>query len=299
MKYEKKPFSCEEHVEILKDRGLKIPNEERAIKYLNTVGYFRLTGYMYHLQENDGTHKFKGEVSFDDIINLYQFDKKLRGIINEYLERVEVALRAKLTNYFSVNHGFFWLANKDLFADLVLYGGIIDEITEDFVDPQESFLKSFKLKYTSESFPPSNMALETLTMGKLTRLYKALKNDTEKMQIASDFNVPSSILTSWIIYLTNVRNICAHHARLWNKRVTADQPLIPSREKYKFKGEITSNFHIAIYGIISLINRLLSSFNPENSFIKRIEQIIEEHNIDTSLMGFPENWKKVATWHNE
>jgi abortive infection bacteriophage resistance protein len=88
------------------------------------------------------------------------------------------------------------------------------------------------------------MALETLTMGKLTRLYKALKNDTEKMQIASDFNLPSSILTSWIIYLTNVRNICAHHARLWNKRVTADQPLIPSREKYKFKGEITSNFFI-------------------------------------------------------
>lgn len=299
MKYEKKPFSCKQHVEILKERGLKIPNEERAIKYLNTVGYYRLTGYMYHLQEKDGSHKFKGEVSFDDIINLYQFDKKLRFIINEYLERIEVALRAKLTNYFSVNYGFFWLTNKDLFANLEIYGSIINDITADFVSPQESYLKSFKLKYTSEPFPPSNMALETLTMGKLTRLYKALKNDEEKMQIARDFNLPSNILTSWIIYLTNVRNICAHHARLWNKRVTADQPLIPSREKYKFKGEITPNFHITIYGIISLINRLLSSFNPGNSFIQRIEQIIEEHKIETSLMGFPENWKQVATWHNK
>lgn len=73
---------------------------------------------MYHLQENDGSHQFKGKVSFDDIISLYQFDKKLRVIVNEYLERIEVAMRAKLTNYFSLNHGFFWLRNKDLFADL-------------------------------------------------------------------------------------------------------------------------------------------------------------------------------------
>jgi abortive infection bacteriophage resistance protein len=298
MKYEKEPFSCEKHIEILKKRGLDVVDNERAIKYLNSVGYFRLTGYMYHLQEKDGSHRFKGKVSFDDIISLYQFDKKLRVVINEYLERIEIAMRAKLTNNFSLNHGFFWLTNKNLFADLGIYETIIDEITETFVSPQESYLKSFKRKYTSEPFPPSNMALETLTMGKIARLYKCLKNDNEKMQIAKDFNLPSNILTSWIIYLTNVRNICAHHARLWNKRVTADQPIIPAREKYKFKGEITPEFHITVYGIISIINRLLSSFNPKNSFISKIEAIIEQHNVDTSLMGFPNNWKKVATWRN-
>lgn len=215
------------------------------------------------------------------------------------MERIEVAMRAKLTNYFSLHHGFFWLRNKDLFADLGIYQNIIQEITETFVDPQESYLKSFKRKYTSEPFPPSNMALETLTMGKIARIYKGLKNDEEKMQIARDFNLPSNILTSWIIYLTNVRNICAHHARFWNKRVTADQPLIPSREKYKFKGEVTPDFHVTMYGIISIINRLLSSFNPKNSFTAKIEVIIEEHHIDTSLMGFPDNWKEVAVWRNE
>jgi abortive infection bacteriophage resistance protein len=299
MKCEKEPFSCEKHIEILQNRGLEVTDTERAIKYLNSVGYFRLTGYMYHLQENDGSHQFKGKVTFDDIINLYQFDKKLRVIINEYLERIEVAMRAKLTNYFSIKYGFFWLTNKNLFADLTIHQSIINEITETFLNPQESYLKSFKRKYTSEAFPPSNMALETLTMGKITRLYKSLKNDTEKMQIAKDFNLPPNILTSWIIYLTNIRNICAHHSRLWNKRVTADQPIIPSREKYKFNGEITPNFHITIYGVISIINRLLSSFNPKNSFIAKIEAIIEEHNIDTSLMNFPNNWKEVATWRNE
>lgn len=299
MKYPKSPLSTEQHIQLLKDRGLVITDDERASKYLNNVGYFRLTGYMYHLQTRDGKHSFTTKVSFDDIINLYQFDKKLRAIVMEYMERIEVAVKAKLTNKYSLNHGFFWYTNDALFADKGIYHSINSEIAETFTNPQEGFLKSFKFNYKDEVSPPSNMALETLTLGKLSRLYKGLNNDVEKGEIASEFNCASVILTSWLIYLTNVRNVCAHHSRLWNKKITADRPTIPAREKFKFNGTMTDDFNTTMYGIISIINRLLLSFNTENHFIEKIETLIEEYSIETIFMGFPEDWKTDAHWRKE
>lgn len=297
MKYSKKPFTIDDHINILKERKLIISSEERAIKYLNSIGYFRITGYMYHLQ-NSTTNEFRDGVTFDSIINLYKFDKKLRAIIIEYLERIEVALRAKMTNQYSLEYGFFWYRDDSLYADKDTHELINGEIEKSFENPQENFLRSFKFKYTSETHPPSNMALEILTLGKLSRLFKGLNNDQIKSNISSEFNLPPTTLSSWFIYLTNVRNVCAHHSRLWNKKITADRPSIPTRQKFKFHGEITDDFNTTMYGIISMIYRLLNSFNKENMFIEKIEALIEEYSVDTSLMGFPEKWKKTATWHN-
>jgi abortive infection bacteriophage resistance protein len=299
MKYDKLPRSSEECITILEERGLIIENRERAIKYLNNVGYFRLTGYMFHLQCNDGTHNFNKDTKFDDIINLYQFDKKLKAVISEYLERIEICLRAKLTDKYSQEYGFFWYINRDIYVDFDIYNIINAEITDAFNDPKEQFLRAFKRKYTSETNPPSNMALEILSLGKLARLYKGLKNEKGKTEIANEFNLPSSTLTSWIVYLANVRNICAHHSRLWNKKVTADRPVLPNREKYKFKGENFDDTNTTLYGIISIANRLLSSFNSPNSFIEKIEMLIDENSIDATLMGFPTNWKETANWKME
>ena len=217
----------------------------------------------------------------------------------EYMERIEVAIKAKLTNKYSLNHGFFWYKNETLYADKTIHFFINKEIANSFIAPQEGFLKSFKFNYKDEGSPPSNMALETLSLGKISRLYKELSNDVEKVQIALEFNCSSSILTSWLIYLTNVRNVCAHHSRLWNKKITADRPTIPFREKFKFNGTMTNDFNTTMYGIISIINRLLISFNSENHFIEKIDSLIDEYSIKTELMGFPEDWKMNAHWRKE
>lgn len=299
MKYPKRPYSSQEHIALLEERGLKIPSQERAERYLDNVGYFRLTGYMFHLQTTDGNHKFFSEASFDDIINLYQFDKKLRAIVIEYMERIEIAVKAKLTNKYSLRDGFFWYTKKELYADANIYMTVNEKIAKAFAQPQEGFLKAYKFKYPSEPSPPSNMALETLTLGNLSRLYKGLDNNEIKIEIATEFGLASSTLTSWLIYLTNVRNICAHHSRLWNKKITADRPSIPNRKNYKFNGTMTNDFNTTMYGVISIMNRLLLSFNPDNRFILKIEKLIAEYAIDTFFMGFPANWKTDAHWHKE
>ena len=252
---------------------------------------------MYHLQSNDGKHNFDGSTTFDQIVLNYHFDKKLRSIFSEYLERIEVCLRAKLTNYFSLNHGFFWYCDDELYVDKTVHTSINEEIASIYNEPQERFLKSFKAKYTLEIMPPSNMAMEVLTLGKLTNLFRGLANKEEKQNIASDFGLPPTVLSTWFIFLSIIRNICAHHGRLWNRKLTAYKPTIPNRKKFKFPGELPANFNQTVYGAISIIDRLLSNTNSTNNFTKKIEDLLNEFpHINTHYMGFPADWKDVAPW---
>ena len=252
---------------------------------------------MYHLQNRDGEHEFKDNTTFNDIILHYNFDKKLRFIVAEYLERIEVALRARLTDNFCENNGFYWFTNYALYDDKEVYDIINSEISEKFKNPQERFLKHFKSKYTSETLPPTNMALEILSLGKLSRLYKGLKNNEEKVKIAQDFGIPTIILSSWLVFLNNIRNICAHHGRLWNRGLTADRFTIPNRKKNKFNGHVTDDFNTTMYGTISIINKLLKEINPTNRFTSRIENLLMDYPvINTTYMGFPNDWKENAPW---
>lgn len=144
----------------------------RAERYLNNVGYFSLSGYMGHL--HDANYSFIENTSFENIISLYQFDKKLKAIIVEYLECIEVAIKAKLSNKFTLQYGFFWYLEHSLFADKEIFTFIQKSVKETFDGAKEGFLYKFKSNYPLETFPPSAMALEILSFGKLANLYSGL-----------------------------------------------------------------------------------------------------------------------------
>ncbi len=301
MRYTKPPLKISQIISLLKSRNLLINDEERAAKHLKNISYFRLTGYMYHLQEKDGSHLFFDDTTFNDIILHYKFDEKLRSLISIYLERIELSMRAKISDKFSESYGFFWYNDSQHYADISTMDFIVDEIKSTFENPQDQFLKSFKNKYISESLPPSNMAVEILTFGKLARLYQGLKNEEEKREIAKEFNLPSSILSNWLRSLTIVRNICAHHSRLWNRRLSAYPPRIPNRPKYRFHGELPIRFNSSIYGTLSIIDRLLFAIYPENKFISKIILLIDDYDktVNINHMGFPENWKTEPAWKKQ
>ncbi|WP_285059188.1 Abi family protein [Pedobacter ginsengisoli] len=312
MRYTKPALSIPEQIELLKSRGLIIDDHLRVEKYLRSIGYYRLSGYMYHLQLADGSHRFKTDVSFDDVIATYQFDKKLRYLISEYLERIEVATRTLLTNEFSITHGFYWYADPDRYIKPIKIGAypdgadrmsmdihqyICDYVKHYFSAPSELFLKKFKNTYTAEAFPPSNMAMEILTMGKLSRLYAQLKKEPETQNVALAFHLPIHVFSSWFTYLTNVRNVCAHHSRLWNRKITADRFVIPNRKALQFNGTLPDDFNTSMYGILSIMIRLLGAFNPHNNLLKKFQNLMAEYpQINISYMGFPADWEKNPAW---
>lgn len=320
MYYKKPATEIQKQIEILIDRNLAIPSKERASKYLKTVGYYRLSGYMYHLQQADSSHIFKDGTDFDDIINTYTFDKKLRFLTLSYLERIEVAMRSLIINTYSVEHDFFWYKDSIHFdkppeipldisekvdsGKIVLprkyintHNYIMDSISDGFKTSSNLFITNFKRKYTSESLPPCNMVLELVSMGCISRMYDSLVNSKEKQKIAAEFDLAHNLLSSWLIYLTNVRNICAHHSRLWNRKMTADRFLIPTREKFKFKGSVPDNFDSTYYGALSIMIRLLNKINPSNSLLCKFHSLLKEYpKINVQFMGFPIDWEENPAW---
>lgn len=285
MRYSKKALTIDEQIELLEKRNLAIDDPDKARRYLESVSYYRLSGYMFHLQDKKDGTKFKEDTSFNDIINLYKFDKQLRGVFLEYLERIEVCFRTRVLNTYSIPNGFYWLGKGEYFlskADLRDERGevlgyqnyVLKSIDESFVAPKEQFIKAFRNKYTSEQRPPENMAFEILSFGKMIKLYTCLKNDDLKNSVAGDFGLPNGkMLVNWLLFLNDVRNVCAHHSRLWNRKFTANKLIFPSRRKNKIEGNIPEHSNSNLYGAIITINHLLSSFNPSNTFTKRVEKL--------------------------
>ncbi|MCL2176036.1 MAG: Abi family protein, partial [Treponema sp.] len=115
--YTKLPLTIQEHIELLKARGLKIPDEEKATRYLQNISYFHLSGYMYPFLADKKQHQYKTGSSFDDIINLYRFDRELRVLIFSTIEKIEVAIRAQISNHFTVEtKNPFWYTDVNNFS---------------------------------------------------------------------------------------------------------------------------------------------------------------------------------------
>jgi len=100
--FTKPPLSVQEQIELLKARGLRIPDEQRVARYLRNISYYRLSGYMYPFLTDTKRHRYKNGTTFEDILNLYRFDRELRILIFAAIEKIEIAFRAQIINHYSV-----------------------------------------------------------------------------------------------------------------------------------------------------------------------------------------------------
>lgn len=171
MKYQKQPLSIVEQINKLEGRGLIFKDKNLAAEYLNNISYYRLRAYTYPFQENDDPsmdHQFIREnISFQDIIDLYVFDRRLRSLVFNELEKVEVAVRTKLSQIYSENtKDSHWYENADLFDPAVFktdgnrdtfFNSIENDIRADVERSNEDFIKHYHAKYNEPNMPPSWM----------------------------------------------------------------------------------------------------------------------------------------------
>ena len=109
-RYDKPALDENELIECHIERGLIIKDRNRAARYLRHIGYYRLSPYTIPFQADRTTHSFKSGTTFDDILYIYVFDRQLRLLTMDALERVEVAVRAAVSNTMSTHGegGAFW-----------------------------------------------------------------------------------------------------------------------------------------------------------------------------------------------
>ena len=293
--YLKPPLSVQEHIELLKSRGLHISDEERATRYLQNISYYHLSGYMYPFLADKKQHQYKPNSCFDDIINLYLFDRELRVLIFSTIEKIEIAIRAQITNNFSVNSkNPFWYTDINNFSLESEHKDFLNNVSSYVKRSSDVFIKHFFDTY-SDPYPPIWIVLEVLSMGQLSILYHITKRSASRKTIAKYFGVKEPIMANWLHTLIYIRNICAHHARLWNKslRIPIKLPKVTDRTWL-----ISSNLsNDKIYVVLAVIAYFLDIITPNNTFRNKLKDLLAKYpNIDVTAMGFPVDWKNEPFW---
>jgi len=302
--YTKPALTYQEKIHQLKSRGLYIEDEAKALHLLQNISYYRLSGYWYPMIEHPKhEHQFKAEASFEQAFKLYCFDRELRQLVLKELEKIEVAVRAQLIYQLSIQFGAFWYQEPNLFRDRAKFEKCLDKLKLETSRSDEEFITFFKQKY-NEELPPSWMILEISSFGNLSNIYSNLKKNKTKRNIAAYFRVDDGTLASWLHCFTYIRNVCAHHARFWNRQLSI-QPRIPNYPKNQFLEVIYEfdsygkrrNLNNKPYFVLSMIIYLLNIVNPGHSFLYKFNELLEKYpNVDLKAMGYPVNWENEPLW---
>lgn len=296
MKYNKLPLSISEQVLKLKSRGLRFNNESKAENYLSNISYYRLRAYSYPFQDNTSDdHHFTKDVSFEQLIELYVFDRKLRLLIFDGIEKIEIAFRSQTINHLALYHGSHWQLKPELYRDPMRFANHLDSLQKEIDRSNEAFIEHYKNKYTNPSEPPCWMSLEVSSMGLLSKIFQNLKKGPAKNAITDHFGLTDvSVIENWMMCFSTLRNICAHHGRIWNRRLISIK--LPTHPLYPFLSN-TRIYTNKLYATLSCIEYVLKIISPSNTLNCRVVELMKTCPLaQESEMGFPPNWKEEEIW---
>lgn len=289
--FDKPALSIEEQIALLKNRNLILNDTQTVAHYLATIGYYRLMIYFkpFFISAKNSDGGFKSNTHFSDILGLYIFDRELKLLVTDALERVEVSFRTAISNAMSLKYEPHWYLNSDLFAKQHLHQAFLDEIKIHLKRSHEDFIKTYYTKYHHPEHPPSWMVMECISFGTVSKMYSNIKDRAVRKTIGDTLGQFSEIIKSWMRALTYTRNLCAHHSRLWN-RFFVNKPQITIK-LHSSKNE--SPFYLQAY----IINMLLKHISPDNHWKKKLFELFSEHpQILFSEMGFASDWKNDPFW---
>lgn len=302
MIYEKNAISIDVHIEKLKERGLIITNVDLAKKYLSHISYYRLGGYWWPMQKDKESHQFKPKSTFKNVIRIYNFDAELRLLIFDVIEKIEISLRTKLIYHLSHQFDPWWFQNTSNFQDSPALVKSLEKIREEVERSKDVFIKEHKKKYNKDlRFPPAWKTLELSSFGGLSKLYGNLKNNIKsKDTIAEEFGaVNHTYLPSWLQSIAQIRNLCAHHSRLWNKNLPGTVKLLKSPPNNWIEDVPGQHEFQKLYIHLCLMRYLLNTIVPNNDFSQKLVALMDNYdNIDPNALGFKPNWKEEALWKN-
>ena len=296
MIYSKPALTFDQQVELLVSRGMTGDRDLMRTR-LATVNYYRLSGYWYPFRNPDDS--FKAGTSFELVWSRYVFDRRLRLLVMDAIERFEVAMRTQLAHHHAIHHGPFAYALDPTSRPKMErkeYVGFYSKILEELSRSKEPFVTHFYKKYGDvHDVPPIWEAVEVMSFGNVVTLYK---NTTHKVKqdVATVFNVPDTVLDSWLLTLNTVRNICAHHARLWNRELGV-KPLIPRYPQWHEPVKIPND---RVFGILTICKHCLNCVAPQSKWPTHLNKLLTDYpDIPRDSMGIPANWTESPIWKGD
>lgn len=283
LKNQQPPLTVSEQIENLKSLGLVIENEEYAASLLNDISYFRIIkAYSLGLKPKNGNY-FSG-VSFDQIVELYKFNSRLRQALFPIIEQIEVNLRCRMANYFSNKYGVLGYEDANNFANPKFHESFLDEIKHEIDRNLKSpFVKNFKENYLDGKIPFYAL-VELMSFGNLSKFFKNMKN-ADKKAVSTSFGIGYTYFESWIESIAYVRNICAHYGRIYNAKLAKTPKL--------YKQYADNNIgNIRIFGLLLCMKHILFADIHWREFVEDVDLLIAKYpSVKLETMGFPSEWK--------
>lgn len=305
LKFPKQPTSIAEQIKKLQGRGMEISEKAPAEHYLTHISYYRMTAYWLPFEADHETHQFKPGTTFEKVLNLYIFDRELRLLLMDAIERIEISVRTKWMNVLVEAHGPHAHLNPDIFrTKRNREGGIVwshenavSSLEKENARSREVFIRHLRRKY-EEKLPPLWATCELMTFGEFSKWFANTASSATRNQVARFYGLDETILVSFLHHLAVVRNLCAHHGRLWNREFTFTWKL-PKKSPV----ELVSNLHHTetrrLYNSLAMLGFLMDQISPHTDWKIRVLSLIRKHGIDPSHMGFPSDYETYPLWNRD
>ena len=299
MKYTKNPLDFQAQVGLLLKRGL-VGDPRLMQERLASVNYYRLSGYLYPYRK-PGSDDYQAGTQFQTVWDHYAFDRRLRLLIMDAIERIEIAVRSQLAYHHShtYNDPFAYALTPSSLPecdDKNKHGDLICRLLAETGRSKELFVSRFEKNYGDEhAVLPIWMAVEIMTFGTMQRFYRGVSPQV-KQHVASNFGMPAKVLDSWLHALSIIRNICAHHGRLWNRELGL-KPLIPHPQNYPAWHIPVIIPNNRVFCILTICRYCLSRIAPQSRWPIHVTQLLKDFPaIPINQMGFPPNWSDSLLW---
>ena len=304
MTYPKPALTIDEQCELLQARGMVIENLAEAKHALYHINYYRLRAYWlpFEIRSDDSSHQFEQGTRFEEVIRLYTFDRQLRLLLLDATERLEVSFRTTWAYQLAQFAGAHAHLELSLFNDE--QKGVLGQIKGEIKRSQETFVKHYRDTYANPEIPPIWATCEVMTFGQLSKSFNNLKDKRLRRTIASSYRLPEAVYGSFLYQASYLRNLCAHHSRVWNRDFT----FLFQLPRTKPEG-LALNFDSAtdargnpqnrkLYNTLIMLVYLMDIVSAGGGWGQRLNQLLSANRDKTEDMGFPSDWRDRSIWKN-
>lgn len=291
----------QEQLDLLKRRGLRVPDEPFALHILEHHNYYRLSAYRFPFCDHSDRDRFLPGTTFNQIWDLYHFDRRLRQLIMEATKRVEISARSRWA--YEIGHRLGPLAYLENahFSDPLIHARTLAKLDSEMSrSGKEEFIKHHK-STLGTPWPPAWVVTEVATFGNTSNLIGQLKEPSLRQAIADTYQLDEKTFCSILHHFTVLRNTAAHHSRIWNRKFVVKFQLPKKKPAHLYPNFVkNSNGYKQrkIYNSLVLLIHFVTIIEPDTGWPQRLLNTLGE--FDPQLlpeMGFPTDWKRRPLWH--
>jgi abortive infection bacteriophage resistance protein len=307
--FTKRALDLQDQAILLASRRLVFENWADAHEHLEHIGYYRFTGYLHPFKiggSGPNAEDYRPGTTFELVHDRYVFDRKLRMLILDAVEKIEITARSAISNSLATRHGPHWYLDSTLFDQpnwlyqrkkfdvAAWHAEFIDDVKRQIGHEEQHrrdiFIQHYYDTYNVPDMPPCWMVFEVISFGSISYCFKFLKQP-ECKEVCQKFGLNHQVLTSWLHSISYVRNLCAHHSRVWN-RVLTIKPVIPNARRVAFNSQ-----NDRIYAVLLALQIILQKIWGNNHWAEGLRKLLEEHpNVPLGSMGFPGDWITRKEW---